>query len=321
MASLGRLLMVLCMVWTSHAFALPSGPTRTPTSRAATLGFLSFDLDDTLFPIGPVVEESNQAMFSYMQEKYGCRDVTAESFRETTREIRQGLSQAVTYTELRTRAIQAELEKASGGPVDSLSAVDCFERWLEERHAAAERYLFQDAVETLQSLRATHPDVCVAAITNGRGNPLEMKSTLAHFFDFCVSGEDEEVFPNRKPHSGIYETALARYREHKPHHDEEYLWCHVGDCLANDVGASAACGASAIWMCPDDEAVDAAISRLTGNQPSWSTASSADIQQRASLAQAAKSKIATRIRSLSELTTAVTVLLESQEEVVAGDRC
>jgi hypothetical protein len=111
-----------------------------------------------------------------------------------------------------------------------------------------------NAISTLQQIRDTHPDVCIAAITNGRGSPLHMSNTLEPFFDFCVIGEDETVFPARKPQAGIYHESLRRYQELYPHHaarngdnDEqqgssssssstERVWCHVGDCLANRTG-------------------------------------------------------------------------------------
>jgi phosphoglycolate phosphatase-like HAD superfamily hydrolase len=45
-----------------------------------------------------------------------------------------------------------------------------------------------------------------------------MKNTVAKYFDFCVSGEDADIFPNRKPHAGIYQVALERYRQLYAHH-------------------------------------------------------------------------------------------------------
>jgi FMN phosphatase YigB (HAD superfamily) len=197
---------------------------------------------------------------------------------------------------------------------------DLFNAWLDERHAAAEEYLFDNAISTLQQIRDTHPDVCIAAITNGRGSPLHMSNTLEPFFDFCVSGEDETVFPARKPQAGIYHESLRRYQELYPHHaarngdnDEqqgssssstERVWCHVGDCLANDVGASAAVGAKAVWFCSNNQEEE-----LTAAQQQWSTASQADREERARLSSAAREQVAVRIASLSELPGALQGLL------------
>ena len=85
--------------------------------------------------------------------------------------------------------------------------------WEAERHSSAERNLYPDAVPMLQKLQSDHPDVIIGAITNGKGNPFYMEDSLAEWFDFCVSGEDDGVFPYRKPHGGIYEVALGRWRD------------------------------------------------------------------------------------------------------------
>jgi FMN phosphatase YigB (HAD superfamily) len=267
---------------TAVALALQSqSATRTASAPAPLqLGFLSFDLDDTLFPTHQVVEDANEAMIQHMRMVYQC-DTTLNDFLATSRSIRnQGLTTPMTYTELRKRAIRQELllrssrrsENDLHHDLDS-GVNDCFQTWLNERHAAAERCLFPDAVEMLQSIKTTHfPNACIAAITNGRGNPLEMSETLTLYFDFCVSGEDANVFPNHKPHSGIYEIALSEYQQRYPLHSllkrhdaqqpdmstptpaaqqdqqQQHIWCHVGDCLGNDVGASASCGAYAVWL-------------------------------------------------------------------------
>ena len=135
---------------------------------------------------------------------------------------------------------------------------------------------------------------------------------LAPFFDFCVSGEDEDVFPNRKPHPRIFEAALARYREEHGGEEGASTWYHVGDCLANDIGASASCGAFAIWFCPDEDDRTSAASRVAGNLPSWSTATNADLSARASLAEKARERVSTRIQSLPELVDAIDLALSGR---------
>jgi FMN phosphatase YigB (HAD superfamily) len=87
---------------------------------------------------------------------------------------------------------------------------DCYNAWEQQRHLAAEECLFDDAVETMHQLRELYPDTLFAAITNGADDPLAMPRTLAPFFDFRISGEDEGVFPHRKPAFQIYETALRK---------------------------------------------------------------------------------------------------------------
>jgi FMN phosphatase YigB (HAD superfamily) len=290
-------------------------------SARATLGFLSFDLDDTLFSTTATVNDANRKQISYMNDL--CADAgldkeaifTIESFQECTRSIRRELTEPVSYTTLRKLAIRRAIDQHAQveGTCDLETMVnDIFNVWLQERHMAAERYLFNDTISTLDSIRVHYPDLCNVAITNGRGNPLHMPNTLAPYFDFCVSGEDANVFPHRKPSPVIYETARQRYQEHCPHHDTDRVWCHVGDCLANDVGASAACGALAVWYNSDATAykyTESTLDVLTKSEPSWSTATATEVEQRQRLFRDAKSRIATRISKLSELEDALDELL------------
>ena len=189
------------------------------------------------------------------------------------------------------------------GQTPSQAAVEeCFEVWLNERNAAAGRHLFPHVCSSLQTIRDTFPNACVGAITNGRGNPLDIEP-LQPYFEFCVSGEDDGVFPARKPHPGIYEAALY------PHHDKDtHAWIHVGDCLANDVGASVACGAAAVWLSEDD--IDEQESSTTMDQPSWSTASAQDVQERCRLARQSQKDVSVRIANLAELPAAIEQVLQ-----------
>jgi FMN phosphatase YigB (HAD superfamily) len=282
------------------------------TGSQRTLGLLTFDLDDTLFPISEVVRDSNEKMVSYLQSS--GYETSVADFLETTREVRRILEKPVTYKALRKLAIEAEMKRVATSNKSRIELApfvdEGYQVWENERHAAAERYLFPETIPVLETIKQQYPDACIAAVTNGKGNPLHMDRTLKKYFEFCVSGEDENVFPNRKPHAGIYEVTTARYRELYPHHtDESHIWCHVGDCLANDVGGSAACGAFAIWYAPEPTEGPSAL-HADGKQPnsSYSTATQHDVQQRATQAQAAQELVATRIRNLKELSDAIAML-------------
>lgn len=85
---------------------------------------------------------------------------------------------------------------------------------------ATKHYLFEDTISTLESILQQYPSACIAAITNGKGNSLLMSNTMTPFFDFCVSGEDNIIFPNHKPLAGIYHVALKKDWALHPHHKE-----------------------------------------------------------------------------------------------------
>lgn len=290
----------------------------TPGRR---LDLLSFDLDDTLFPTSPVVRSANEAMISTMGH-YGCTDTSIPKFLNNTRSIRKGLTEPITYRDLRKATIRKTLMESkvflsssvTKGDIDGIVET-CYESWVKERHFAAEQYIFEDAIDTLQSLREMYPETCIVAITNGAGDPLEMTNTLAPYFDMRVSGEDDEVFPHRKPHPFIYEYTLQQCEKVLVDAGESLVWCHIGDCLANDVRASAACGAKAIWLCADEDE-ELAASRLvdTRSVPEWSTASSEELQKRAQQIQSGKDAISAKIRSLAELPTAIETILLQQVE-------
>lgn len=279
------------------------------------LGLLSFDLDDTLFPTSEVVRSANEVMVSTMQD-FGCSEVTIPLFLDNTRTIRKALTDPITYRDLRKTTIRKTLldstvfQKSTEKRKDMDALVEeCYNAWVNERHAAAERFVFEDAVDTLRQLREAYPDACIAAITNGAGDPLVMPNTLAPYFDIRISGEDEQVFPHRKPHPYIYEYTLQQYGKII---GEDLIWCHVGDCLANDVGASASCGAQAIWMCTEEDE-ESAAARLTDTKrvPEWSTASTSELEMRAKQVSQGRDSVAAKIEKLSELPKVIDQILSS----------
>ena len=79
------------------------------------LGLLTFDLDDSLYPIEPVMDEANAA-FCRAMDRYGFSDGTIlpRSIAETCQRIRQELppteSVALTHTQVRRMAIRREME-------------------------------------------------------------------------------------------------------------------------------------------------------------------------------------------------------------------
>ena len=151
---------------------------------------------------------------------------------------------------MRTRAIYRTI---GGGeqrgvllcPKSRKRAEQLFDLWLDERHAAAERLLYDGAVEALRECRERWPDATVGAITNGRGDPAAMPS-LAPYFGWCVTGERADIHPHRKPAPRIFEAALARAGRDAA--ADTGGWVHVGDCLLNDVAASKGVGARTVRL-------------------------------------------------------------------------
>ena len=277
-------------------------PPSTSETPSAKLGLLTFDLDDTLFLCQTVVEEADVALMAAMKEAGGER-VQKSNIYTTMKSERRKRAAPITYSNLRIRSIRRNLEAHLGkGRVETDTVMGIFLAWLKERQASANRNLFPGTVEMLQKIKEEHPNVCIGAVTNGRGNPLEM-DRIKEYFDFCVSGEDDGVFPERKPSPGIYLEALRKYKElHSASISDSNVWCHVGDDLAKDVGASAKLGAYPVWV---------EIDQCQSDEPKfYSTATSQETGQHKRLAQYAQQEVKEKIYRLSDLPAAVHSLLQ-----------
>ncbi|GAX27822.1 hypothetical protein FisN_13Hh071 [Fistulifera solaris] len=201
----------------------------TSTPKTKTLGLLTFDLDDTLYPIDTVIQEANTA-FARAMNNYGFTGIQPQDIVETSKKIREEMTAenpeaaaALSHTEIRLLAIRREMENVIfhkklkdtaddwATPVSSLSPVvvshakkwaseavspsivqAVMNAWEMERHHAAERHLYQEVMDVLSQIKKEHPGVIIGAVTDGKANPAFMTFTLAKHFDFCVSWEDDQ---------------------------------------------------------------------------------------------------------------------------------
>ena len=159
------------------------------------LRLLTCDLDDTFWPTAEVVAAANTALSTALE----ARGADSSLLGETMKRLRRAAGVQMSYTEARTSAISELL----GG--DHGTAEELFQLWLDARQQASEDLLFPDAATSLAEVRRRHPDAVVGAVTNGRGDPRFIPSLAPHF-DFCVSGEDADVHPNRKPSAPVHKS-------------------------------------------------------------------------------------------------------------------
>lgn len=348
-----------------------------------TLGLLTFDLDDCLYPIAVVEEEANQAfvkaMATYGFENLKPNDIveTAQKIRDEMNESDPGAAAALTHSELRLLAIRREMEKCTvdrklqacaddwATTVDALSplvkenakkwateAVDenvvraVSTAWEMERHHSAERHLYPEVIGVLKQIKEDHPTAIIGAVTDGRSNPLFMTFTLAPFFDFRCSWEDDqakrrEFYQKLEGTQGIqqltwiYDEARYYYSVLKqaadgmkstvkateqplsyPETYDDRCWIHVGDDLAYDVGGSAACGAKTIYAELDPTRYhQTARHRYDGGEaPAWSTTPEKELKERAEMAKAAEAKVNVRLKYMSLLPEAIQDILASSDD-------
>jgi len=359
-----------------------------PSSKSTTneIGLLTFDLDDTLFPIATVVEDANAAFVTAM-ERFGFEGVDAFDIVNTGKEVREELAKTdpeaaagLTHTEIREMAIRREMERIIfdrklkqcaddwATPVSSLSDIvrkpaeqwakagvsdsviqQVLTAWEMERHHSAERNIFPSVVDSFKKIKKEHPDVIIGAVTDGKANPLLMTFTLAPYFDFCMSWEDEqggrqkffrdlngvETTPEL---TWIYDAARHKYAVLKeaqcaisaakipsleepnikplvwPDNYDDLVWVHVGDDLAFDVGGSAACGAKTILAELPKSFGQSARFRFDTSikQPAWSTTSKAELEARISMNEAARDQSSVAINTMERLPIAINEILRDE---------
>jgi hypothetical protein len=85
--------------------------------KPKTLGPITFDLDDTLYPIAPVIEEANRA-FARSMESFGYGSIEPQDIVDTGKAIREEIAvdspdraAVLTHTEIRQLAIRREMER------------------------------------------------------------------------------------------------------------------------------------------------------------------------------------------------------------------
>uniref|UniRef100_A0A7S3PWG9 Haloacid dehalogenase-like hydrolase n=1 Tax=Chaetoceros debilis TaxID=122233 RepID=A0A7S3PWG9_9STRA len=293
------------VMMTTTESSVESDDTPETQGKSNQLAILTFDLDDTLYPISTIIDEANSA-FARSMKQFGFDDIVPSDIVETGKRIRSEMAEidpersaCLTHTETRQLAIREEMEKIEyqrklqacaddwATNVSSLSplVVENAKKWATraispsvvqavlnawemERHHAAERHLYPEVMDMLEQIREEYPNVVIGAVTDGKANPLFMTFTLAKYFDFCVNWEDDQagrkkfftdlgnvekdadlkwIYSATKDKGmELVETGANLRGDTFPEPDKEYVWIHVGDDLALDVGGAATCGAKTI---------------------------------------------------------------------------
>jgi len=366
--------------------AVSGASTDASKSDAKSLGLLTFDLDDTLYPIAQIVEDANAAFVTAM-ERFGFEGVDAFDIVNTGKEVREELhaidpekAAGLTHTGMRIMAIRREMERIIlarklqqcaddwATPVESLSPIvrkpaqqwakgavsesvvqQVLTAWEMERHHSAERHVFPGVIDALKKIKEEHPDVIIGAVTDGKANPQLMTFTLAPYFDFCMSWEDEQGSRQKffrdlndvesTPElTWIYDAARHKYAILKeaqcainaaktpteeeddippkvwPDSYDDLAWIHVGDDLAFDVGGSAACGAKNVLVELPKSLGQTAPFRFDTSieQPSWATTSKAELEGRIRMNEVARELVNVEINTLERLPIAINQILRGE---------
>jgi FMN hydrolase / 5-amino-6-(5-phospho-D-ribitylamino)uracil phosphatase len=202
---------------------------------------ISLDLDDTLWPIWPVIERAEQALSVWLGEH---APMTAALFASphSLREIREYMHDVVLKKKpemahdlgaIRKESIRLALYRAGDDPLLAESAYQVF---FAARNTVE---YYEDALPALKLLSARYP---LVALSNGNAQ-LDLVG-IDRFFKAAVSAKSEGV---AKPDVRIFQAAAAQAGVAA----DEVL--HVGDDAALDVIGALDAGMQAVWLNRQDK--------------------------------------------------------------------
>ena len=202
---------------------------------------ISFDLDDTLWPIWPVIERAEKALLDWLSEH---APMTAALFASPTalREIREHMHAVILKTKpeiahdlsaIRKESIRLALYRAGDNP---LLADQAFAAFFAERNRVE---FYDDAMPAIQALAKRYP-----LISLSNGNAQLDQVGLQPYFKAALSATG---FGMAKPDVRIFHEA-ARLAGVPP---QEVL--HVGDDAALDVLGALDAGMQTVWLNRQDK--------------------------------------------------------------------
>ena len=190
---------------------------------------LTFDLDDTLWPVLPVIEHAEQTLQRWLAQH--CPRVIERWDIEAIRSLRAQVAErrpdiAHDFSAQRVVTLRHVLSDCGS----STRLVDrAFAVFFEARHQVD---LYPDVHPTLNKLAERYP---LAALTNGNANPHRIGLKM---FAFCLHARHYDP----KPEATLFDAARDRLAV-----DAEQL-VHVGDHPEQDVMAARSAGFQAIWV-------------------------------------------------------------------------
>lgn len=201
---------------------------------------ISFDLDDTLWPIWPTIERAERVLHEWLVRqapKTASLLVTPgvlRELREATEKERSDLAHDMSA--MRRESIRAALVRAGE---DAALAEPAFDVFFAERQRVT---FYDDALPALRWLSARYPLVAVS-----NGNADIHLTGVGRWFRAAFNARS---FGSAKPHAPIFHAAAASVGI-EPH---EML--HVGDDAALDVVGALDAGMQAAWLVRDERPWD-----------------------------------------------------------------
>lgn len=197
---------------------------------------VTFDLDDTLWPIEPVIVAAERALWTWLEEH--CPRVATDVGRDGLMDLREQVlaerpEVAHDFSAQRLESLKRALTAAR---YEDRLADKAFDVFFQARNRVT---LFDDVVPALDAL---HGRYALGAISNGNAD-LELTG-LDRWLTVGVSARSTGT---PKPDPGIFAAAADAlgYAAHEI--------VHVGDHPQLDAAAARAAGYHALWLNRDDE--------------------------------------------------------------------
>ena len=218
---------------------------------------ITFDLDDTLWAVDPVVRAANHTLYEWLYENaplfnktYQLRDLNTLR----TEVLLQQPDISYSVSRIRMAVLEHGLEQAGYTRVEAQQlAEQAFSVFYQARQKVE---FFEHALAMLEALKAH--GYLLGAISNGNADVKQVG--LSHLMDFQFSADSVGV---EKPDPLIFQHMLA-HTQLKP---EQVI--HVGDHPVHDIEGAKAAGLWSIWVnlkameWPDTEVPDAQVSCLS----------------------------------------------------------
>ncbi len=192
---------------------------------------VTFDLDDTLWPVAPTIIRAELKLYQWIEQNYPQvsnaytqQDITAK--RMVLQNSRIDIAHNV--TELRYCSLQKIADEFGYNKTFAQEALKLF------RHYRNQVELFEFS-ETILSVLKKH--YVVGAITNGNAQLDQIP--IGQYFDFVVTAEQVGV---SKPHLDMFQHASSLANV------ELTKIMHVGDSAQTDVIGAMKAGCKAVWF-------------------------------------------------------------------------
>jgi len=203
--------------------------------KNSAIKVITFDLDNTLWEVDPVIIAAETACFQWLNDN--CQHFSTRFTRDSLLELRMEIwKQHPEYrhqvSESRIKALSLALERCDYAPEEAQQkAQQAFDIFIAKRHDVS---YFEDTEETLAVLKNHYK---IGALTNGNANVKRL--SISRYFDFSFSAEQ---LNSSKPKPAHFIAALDETGV-QPH---EIV--HIGDHPDDDIRGAKEQGFKTIWF-------------------------------------------------------------------------